>query len=87
MIKRSYIIKNENGLDVKTITKIVNIASSFTSNIDFNVNNNIADAKSIINLMALNVKHNQELEIIIDGKDENNALNSLIQVLEECQII
>lgn len=87
MIKKSYIIKNENGLDVKTITKIVNIASSFTSNIDFNVNNNIADAKSIINLMALNVKHNQELEIIIDGKDENNALNSLIQVLEECQII
>lgn len=87
MIKKSFKIKNESGLDVKAITKIVNVASGFASNIDFTVNQNTADAKSIINLMALNVKYNQELEIIADGKDEDNALDALVQVLEECQII
>lgn len=87
MITQKFLIKNENGLDVKTITKIVNITSGFSSNIDFSVNQNTADAKSIINLMALNVKYNEELLIIIDGKDENEALKSLIMVFEECQII
>lgn len=87
MITQKFLIKNENGLDVKTITKIVNITSGFSSNIDFSVNQNTADAKSIINLMALNVKSNEELLITIDGKDENEALKSLIMVFEECQII
>ena len=87
MITQKFLIKNENGLDVKTITKIVNITSGFSSNIDFSVNQNTADAKSIINLMALNVKYNEELLITIDGKDENEALKSLIMVFEECQII
>ncbi len=87
MISKSVLIKNENGIDVKTITKIVNIASGFSSNINFIVDNNIADAKSIINLMALNVKFNQKLTIEIDGKDEDLALPVLISLLEECQII
>lgn len=87
MITQKFLIKNENGLDVKAITKIVNVASGFSSNIDFTVNQNTADAKSIINLMALNVKCNEELLITIDGKDENEALKSLIMVFEECQII
>lgn len=87
MIKKSFLIKSEQGLDVKTITKLVNIASSFSSNIDFSVNNNTADAKSIINLMALNVQHNEELNIVVDGKDENIAIDAIIQVLKECQTI
>ena len=87
MIKKSFLIKSTQGLDVKTITKLVNIASSFSSKIDFSVNNNIADAKSIINLMALNVQHNEELNIVVEGKDENNAIDAIIQVLKECQTI
>lgn len=87
MIKKSFLIKNENGLDAKTITKLVNVASSFISNIDFSVNNNIADAKSIINLMALNVQHNEELNIVVDGKDENSAIDEIVQVLKECEMI
>ncbi len=87
MIKKTITIINENGLDVKVITKIVNISSSFISDINFCVSSNVADAKSIINLMALNVKQNDELTIVVSGKDETNALESIIGTLKECQII
>ena len=87
MIKKTITIINENGLDVKVITKIVNISSSFISDINFCVSSNVADAKSIINLMALNVKQNDELTIVVSGKDETNAFESIIGTLKECQII
>lgn len=87
MQENMFLIISENGLDVKTITKLVNVASEFESDIKFMVEGREADAKSIINLMALNIKQNQELTINITGDDAKEALEAVVNVLKEANSI
>ncbi|MGL4647510.1 MAG: HPr family phosphocarrier protein [Mycoplasmoidaceae bacterium] len=80
-------IVDEIGIHARPASSIVNATSKFNSKIEFKWVDKIANAKSIINLMALGVKKDAEIEIIIDGPDEEEAMTSLIQVMEKEKLI
>lgn len=87
MLTHTVEIVAEDGLDVKATTILVNQASEFKSSIKFIVDGREADAKSIINLMALNIQHRQTLEIQVDGNDAKAAMECVLQTLKECKVI
>lgn len=75
------------GIHARPASAIVNATSKFVSKIEFKYDGKIANAKSIINLMALGVKKDAEIEIIIDGSDEEQAINELVEVMEKEKLI
>lgn len=89
MLVEKFLVTNENGLDVKATTVLVNALSKFKSSIRFIVEGREADAKSIINLMALNIRQNQTLEIQVTGEthDANATMKTILDILREYEVI
>lgn len=75
------------GIHARPASKIVQTASKFESNISFKTNDKTANAKSVINLMALGAKCDTEIQIIAEGSDEEKAIDSLVAVMKEEKLI
>ena len=75
------------GIHARPASKIVQTAGKFESNISFKTNDKTANAKSVINLMALGAKFDTEVQIIAEGSDEEKAIESLVSVMKEEKLI
>lgn len=75
------------GIHARPASKITNEATKYKSEIKFIVNGKVANAKSLINLMALGVKTNNKVEIQAIGSDEDKAILGVQQVMKETKLI
>ena len=66
-------IKNSEGLHARPAGVLAKKASEFQSNIHISVNDQMKSAKSIMALMSLSLKKDQEFKLIIDGPDAELA--------------
>ena len=82
MIKDKVLIENETGLHARPATEISKEAMKYKSDIKFIVNGKTVNAKSPLMIMAAGIKTKTEMEIICDGEDENEALESLKTVIK-----
>lgn len=82
VVKESVQIINKLGLHARAATRLVNEASAFESSIFICRGEQQADAKSIMSIMMLAASQGTNLEIVADGKDEEIALRSLIELIE-----
>lgn len=81
MKKEKVIIKNETGLHARPASELVKLANKFKCNINIELNGKNANAKSILAIMSLGVRANAEIEVQCDGEDEENAMNEIIQAI------
>ncbi|SHH59343.1 phosphocarrier protein [Caloranaerobacter azorensis DSM 13643] len=75
-------ILNESGLHARPASVFVKTASQFKSDIKIKFNGNILNAKSIMNLMSLGLKKDDEIKLIIDGPDAEEAMEALVKLIE-----
>ncbi len=78
-------VVNEVGLHARPAAAFVKQAGQFVSKIQMqNVTNNSpwADAKSILSVLMLGVEKDHEIELLIEGSDEQNALQALRTLIE-----
>jgi phosphocarrier protein len=54
----------------------------FKSLITFTLRDNTANAKSVLSVLGACVKCGDEIELICDGEDEAEALETLVEVIE-----
>ncbi|WP_027123729.1 HPr family phosphocarrier protein [Mycoplasmoides pirum] len=81
-------IQDPTGLHARPATLLVKTASSFKSTIQIkNPANAVGNMKSIINLLSLSIKQNDAIEIIVDGEDEDAAIEAIKQTLTENKLI
>ena len=81
MKKEKVIIKNETGLHARPAYELVKLSKKFKCNINIELNGKNANAKSILAIMSLGVRANTEIEVQCDGEDEENAMNEIIQAI------
>jgi phosphocarrier protein NPr len=81
MIKKKIQIINKLGLHARAAAKFVSTASKFQSHIDVLKDNQSVNGKSIMGIMMLAASKGTELEISIDGQDEEQALTALIDLI------
>ena len=55
----------------------------FKSLITFEYRNNVANAKSVLSVLGACIKSGDEINLICDGEDEEEALASLVKAIEE----
>ena len=77
MISNNFKVVNETGLHARPASELVKAATAFVSNIKIISGEKIADAKSIINILSLGLKKDDEITLEVEGADESDAFNCI----------
>lgn len=81
MIQKKLTIVNNLGLHARAAAKLVNCASHYGCKIDIIHNKRRVDGKSILGVMTLGATKGQELEIILEGEEEQAALQAIEELV------
>lgn len=82
MISRKIVLSNEEGLHARPAAKFVQTANKFSSNIYIEFNGKKVNGKSIIGVMSLGAFGGEEIIIIANGEDENQAMEKLTNLVQ-----
>ena len=83
MITESITIINKLGLHARAASKLVNCASQFESEVEISKKGNSVNAKSIVGVMMLAASKGVELELEIDGGDEQACRDALVKLIND----
>jgi phosphocarrier protein len=84
MIRTTLRIKSELGLHARAAAKLVKLASQFESDIKLSRLHGPqqVNAKSILGILLLAAAMGTELELAIDGSDEEDAMEALVELVK-----
>ena len=77
MIQTKITIINKYGLHARAAAKFVSTASAFSSNISMGKDGQLIDGKSIMSVMMLAASKGTELDMCIEGNDEQDAFDAI----------
>lgn len=81
MLQETTTIVNKLGLHARAAAKFVTHASKFDAEINVKRNNLDVNGKSIMGVMMLAAAKGAEIELVIDGADEKQAMQSLLELI------
>lgn len=81
MIRKEITIINKLGLHARAAAKFVTLASTFASDIRLARAERVVNGKSIMGVMMLAAAKGVRLELRVEGKDEDQALQTLEQLI------
>lgn len=82
MIQTQILIINKYGLHARAAAKFVSTASAFSSEITMGRDGELINGKSIMSVMMLAAAKGAELELQIEGDDEQAALDAIVRLVE-----
>lgn len=83
MVRETVVIKNPTGLHLRPAGLFCKIASQYSSSITFSYKDSISNAKSVLSVLGACIKCGDEIEIICEGSDEEEALEGMRTAIEE----
>jgi phosphocarrier protein len=82
MVSKKVIVKNESGLHARPASTLVKTASKFTSDFFIKMYGYKVNGKSILGVMTLAAESGAEMELVLDGPDEEEALEAISELFE-----
>lgn len=83
MIRTNITISNKLGLHARASAKFTKLAGSFPCDIFVSRNGRRVNAKSIMGVMMLAAGLGSEVEIEVDGSDEQAAMDALLALISD----
>ncbi len=84
MVKENIIVTSQLGIHLRPAGAMCDAAIKFDSNISFEYEEGKpANAKSVISILASGVKCGDEITLIADGSDEEEALKTVSEKFKE----
>ena len=71
------VVKDASGIHARPAGLLVKEINKYNSSVKIELKNKVADGKRIFSVMGLGAKCGDELKIIIEGNDENEAAENL----------
>ena len=81
MLEKSMEIQLKNGLEARPVAVLVQIVSQHESTVYIETKGKRVNAKSIMGMMSLGLNIGEEINVIADGKDEEEAISSIEKFL------
>ena len=78
MVNKKVMVKNPTGLHLRPAGVLGNEAMKYQSQITFSYDGGMANAKSVLSVLGACVKCGDEIEIMCEGADEQEALDNLV---------
>lgn len=82
MIKQQLRIQNKLGLHTRAAAKLVDVAKKFTAKIELSYRDRVVDCKSIMGVITLGAYKDSEVEVALDGDDEEQALVAIKALMD-----
>ncbi len=83
MLQTTLKIINPLGLHARAASKFVNLAKTFEAGVSLGKDGNLADGKSIMNVMLLAARVGSEVELQVTGPDEEEAFAALRDLITD----
>lgn len=83
MVEKKVTVKNLAGLHLKPAGTLCKEAMKFTSSITFTYEKGVANAKSVLSVLAACIQCGDEIVLQCEGADEQEALDEIAQLIEE----
>jgi len=83
MVCKKVTVKNPTGLHLRPAGLFCKTAMRFKSKITFQIKDSTANAKSVLSVLGACVKSGDEIELICEGEDEEEALKEMVRLVEE----
>lgn len=81
MINKTITIRLENGLEARPVAMLVQVASQYDSSVYLETGSKKVNAKSIMGMMSLGLDIGEKVNVIVDGTDEQEAMDSIEKYL------
>lgn len=75
-------ITNPDGLHARPAAMFVKVASKYSSDLEIQTSEKVANGKSIIGIMSLGAFYGEEITLIADGPDERELLEDMKKLFE-----
>ena len=82
MYTREITVKNEVGLHARPATYFIQKANEYKSSIWVEKEERRVNAKSLLGVLSLGIVGGTTIRIIADGSDEEDAVNSLVELVK-----
>jgi len=82
MTEQMVTIINRAGIHARPAAVLVQAAKDFSSNIYFEKGRDRINAKSIMGILTLAATYGTELNIIAEGEDEEQAVQTMVRLFE-----
>lgn len=87
LIKKEFTITEPTGLHARPVAVLVGTAGKYRSEIEISSNGISGNLKSILNVLSLMVRQQDQITITISGDDELEAMNKIESCLVEMNLI
>ncbi len=81
MMEKSITIQLTEGLQARPVAMLVQVASQYESSVYIETDGKKVNAKSIMGMMSLALGTGEAVKVIADGKDEEEAIQSMEEYL------
>ena len=82
MVTKEITVQNQVGLHARPATFFIQTANEFKSTIWVEKEERRVNAKSLLGVLSLGIVGGTIIKIIADGPDENNAVESLVELVD-----
>ena len=83
MMTKKMTIKIPTGLEARPVAVLVQVASRYDSSIYIECEDKKVNAKSIMCMMSLGIAAGEEVTVIANGADEQNAIEEIEKFLSD----
>ena len=83
MVSKKVVINNPTGLHLRPAGIFCNTAVKFDSKVTFKYDTTMANAKSVLSVLGACIKKGDEIELICEGPDEEEALAAMVKAVED----
>ena len=84
MLSQLVRITNPTGLDVKPAGSLCKEAMKFKCKVTYRYcGENVANAKSVLSVLGSSIKYGEEIQLMCEGEDEEEALAHLVACFEK----
>lgn len=81
-VKKDVLVQNQVGLHARPATFFIQKANEFKSSIWVEKDERRVNAKSLLGVLSLSIVGGTSIDIIADGSDEQEAVDSLVALVE-----
>ena len=81
-VKKDGLVQNQVGLHARPATFFIQKANEFKSSIWVEKDERRVNAKSLLGVLSLGIVGGTSIDIIADGSDEQEAVDSLVALVE-----
>ena len=82
MVSQKIRIINPTGLHLRPAGNLCKEAMKYKCKVTFNYGTNTANAKSVLSVLGACIKSGDEITLVCEGEDENEALSALVTFIE-----